>query len=579
MASLSVLLPFLNPQRRSLAIAFGLMLCEALVELSYPLFMVLLIDRGILTHDLSQVLLWGLAMVGLALFSFVCGISSTFFASDAGQSFAWRLRSALFARMARAPLSSAQQHSTASLLTRLTSDVNQMQTAVFMCVRLYLRAPLIILGAVLLALWVDSTLALVLALVTPLIGLALGWTLERGMRLFRLAQEQVDRLTGLLRENLNGMQLIRSYGRSGHEQARFAATGEVFRERTSAAMRLSEMVVPGLILLLNLCILVILWLGNQRIATQSISSGEVVAILNYATRIIGEFAYLSMILTNLSMAKSALGRSAEILSAPVEQDTNQGAASVSGKPPALYCEHISFRYPGEGDGVVNGVSFSLRPGQMAVVVGSTGAGKSTLLQLLARLHEVDEGRVYLDGEDSRQLPLAGVRQRIGYVPQNPMLVSGSIRDNLLWGKPDASEAELIEAAQRAQLLALIESLPQGFDTLLHSRGGNLSGGQKQRLSIARALLRKPDLLLLDDCTSALDARTEAALLRSLRALQCTLILVSQKMAAAHRADVVLLLEDGRLVARGSHDELLERSDLYRQIAESQARHTEVLSHA
>ncbi|WP_263147388.1 ABC transporter ATP-binding protein [Pseudomonas sp. RIT-PI-AD] len=578
MASLSVLLPFLAPQRRSLGIAFGLMLCEALVELSYPLFMVALIDRGILPHALSQVLLWGLAMVALALFSFACGISSTFFASDAGQSFAWMARSALFERLARAPLRASQRLSTASLLTRLTSDVNQMQTAVFMCVRLYLRAPLIILGAVLLALWVDSSLALVLVLVTPLIGLALGWTLERGMRLFRLAQERLERLTGLLRENLNGMQLIRAYGRSGHEQARFAAAGEAFRQSASAAMRLSEMVVPGLILLLNLCILVILWLGNQRIARQDISPGEVVAILNYATRIIGEFAYLSMILTNLSMAKSALARTAEILSGEIEDGAGAPVAAPT-TAPAVHCERLGFHYPGKGEPVLHDLSFSVRPGQTAVIVGSTGAGKSSLLHLLARLHDADSGRLRLDDDDIRRLPLAALRQRIGYVPQDPMLVSGSIRDNLLWGKPDATHAELVEAARRAQIHDLILGLPQGYDTRLESRGGNLSGGQKQRLSIARALLRKPGLLLLDDCTSALDARTEAALLDALDGLDCTRLLVSQKMTAARRADIVLLLEDGRLVAKGSHRELLQRSELYRRIADSQTRAADVLSHA
>jgi ATP-binding cassette subfamily B protein len=578
MASLSLLLPFLTPQRRSLFIAFGLMLCEALVELSYPLFMVLLIDRGILTHDVSQVLFWGLSMVALALLSLACGISSTFFAADAGQSFAKALRDALFRRLARAPLATFQRLSTSSMLTRLTSDVNQMQTAVFMCVRLYLRAPLIILGAVLLALWVDSTLALVLALVTPLIGIALGWTLQRGMRLFRLAQEQLDRLTGLLRENFNGMQLIRAYGRGGHEQARFAASGEAFRRRASTAMQLSEMVVPALILLLNLCILFILWSGHQRIVSGGISPGEVVAILNYATRIIGEFAYLSMILTNLSMAKSALGRTAEILMGDVEA-TADVPQRLPSRPPAVRCEHLNFRYPGHGDAVLRNLSFAVEAGQTAVIVGSTGSGKSSLLQLLARFHEVNDGRLLIEDGDIRLLPLSELRQRIGYVPQNPMLVSGSIRDNLLWGKPDASDAELVEAARQAQIHDLILSLPQGYDTRLETRGGNLSGGQRQRLSIARALLRKPDLLLLDDCTSALDAHTEAALLDALGELSCTVLFVTQKMVAARRADLVLLLDDGRLVGQGRHDELQRDSALYREIVESQSRSTGVAAHA
>ncbi|WP_437883836.1 ABC transporter ATP-binding protein [Pseudomonas sp. LRF_L74] len=570
MASLSLLLPFLTPQRRSLAIAFGLMLCEALVELSYPLFMALLIDRGILGQDLSQVLLWGALMVGLALFSFACGISSTFFAADAGQSFARAIRHALFQRIARAPMATFQRHAPASLMTRLIGDVNQMQNAVFMCVRLYLRAPLIIIGAVLMALWVDAWLALVLALATPAIGLALGWTLQRGMTLFRIAQERLDRLTGLLRENCNGMPLIRAYGRAPHETERFAAAGEHFRQRTASAMQLSETVVPGLILLLNLCILFILWSGQQRIAVGAISAGAVVAILNYATRIIGEFAYLSMILTNLSMARSALGRTAEILRADIEQQAH--GTPQSRQPAAIRGEQLAFAYPGHGQQVLHDLSFDIHPGQRVVVIGPTGSGKSTLLHLLMGFHRPSAGQLRIDDDEDP-------RPRIGYVPQTPMLVAGSIADNLRWGNPQASQAELIDAARRAQLHDLILSLPDGYDTALQARAGNLSGGQRQRLSIARALLRKPDLLLLDDCTSALDAATEAAVLDALAELPCSVVLVTQKISAAQRADHILLLDDGRLVAQGRHAELLASQALYRDIVESQVHAHGVPSHA
>jgi ATP-binding cassette subfamily B protein len=568
--SFMAIMPFVARQRRSLAIAFCLMVGEAAVELSYPLFMVLLVDHGVIPGDVGQVLLWGLSMVALALLSFVFGISSTFFASDAGQTFAHDLRGALFRRLTHAPVGIFQRLSTASMLTRVTADVNQLQTAVFMCVRLYVRAPLIILGAVGLALWVDAMLALVLAVVTPLIALALAWSLKKGMGLFRLSQERLDALTGVLRENFNGMMLIRAFGRSGHELARFAEAGSSLRHRTAAAMQLSETVVPSLILLLNLCMLVILGLGERRIAAHTASPGDVIAILNYASRIIGEFSFLSMILTNLSMARSAMHRTADVLRGETENIGAPPRLKGVAAPPGIRAEDLGFAYPGEGAAVLRGISFDVPAGAAVAIVGSTGAGKTSLLQLLTRFHDPGTGRLLVDGTELGKFPLGAWRQRVGYVPQNPMLMSGTIRDNLLWGRSSATDADLDAAARRAQLEDVLSALPQGYDSLLNIFGRNLSGGQRQRLSIARALVRQPSLLLLDDCTSALDVRTEAALLASIRELRSTILFATQKVSVARWADIVLLLDQGRLVACGSHDDLLRKSALYREIALSQA---------
>ncbi len=576
-SSLQTLKPFLRPHRRSMVIALLLMFTEVLVELSYPLLLARLIDEGIMLKDTGTVLFWGLLMVLLALLSFVCGISSTFFASDAGQSCAHDLRAALFRRMNRAPLRVLQDFPTATLLTRLTSDVNRIQTAVFMCVRLYLRTPLLICGSILLALLIDFELAFVLVLIAPVVGLLLAWTLERGMRLFRLAQEQLDRTTGLVRENLIGMPLIRAYSRRDHELSRFAEASQSFMQRTAAAMRLSEMMVPSLILLMNFCILVVLWSGSHKIAAEGISPGEVVAILNYAVRIIGEFAYVSMILTNLSMARSALGRAAEIL----ESDIESGEVPAAGVPAAstpvgIRFEHAGFRYPGSAAPVLHDLSFAVGAGETVVIVGSTGSGKTSLLHLLIRFFDPSTGRVLVDGRDIREWPVSALRQRIGYVPQTPMLVSGSIRDNLRWGQQDASDEDIVAAAKSAQIHDLILNLPEGYETRLDQRGTNLSGGQRQRLAIARALVRRPGLLLLDDCTSALDAKTEARLLAALRKQDCTILFATQKIVAARQADAVLLLENGQLSAYGHHEDMLQQSGTYREIAASQAPAGELL---
>ncbi|TNJ62362.1 ABC transporter ATP-binding protein [Paenibacillus hemerocallicola] len=565
------LLPFLKPYRISAAVALSLMLVELVVELCFPLLMAKLIDGAILRQDVGAALKWGGVMIGLALFGFAAGLVNSFYAADVAQGFAHDMRRALFGKLQSMAFSDFRAFSPSSLMTRLTGDINQIQNSVFLGLRVFVRAPLLIAGSMIMALTVDARLALYLVVVTPILVVVLGYTIRKGFRLFRLVQERLDKLNGLVRENLIGMRLIRAYVRGDHEKNRFAETNGDYMRRSTAALRLSEMTVPGLLLLMNASVLLILWFGSRSVTAYETEVGDVVAVLNYAIRITGAYAYLSMIITSLTIARAALSRSAEVLAAGSNEFGANGTAA-DGIPPDradVLFEGVAFGYPDSEAAVLDGITFSVNDGETAVIMGATGAGKTSLLQLLPRLYEARRGTVRVGGTDIRDIELSVLRRQIGYVAQESTLFAGTIRDNLLWGREDASMEEVVEAAKLAQIHETIMQLPDAYEAVLEQKGANLSGGQRQRLSIARALLRKPKLLLLDDCTSALDARTESLLLAGLKTCGCTTLLVTQKAQAARWADTVLLLADGKLLAQGKHGELLARSETYRFIVESE----------
>ncbi|MGF7031279.1 ATP-binding cassette subfamily B protein [Paenibacillus mucilaginosus] len=582
---------FLQPYRRSMTAAIILMLVELVVELWHPLLLARMIDEGIVPHDFGQVLKWGGLMIGLALLGFISGIINTFYAADASQGFAHDIRQAMFTRLQKVSYAAFGRFPASTLITRLTSDVTQTQLAVFLGLRVFLRSPLVMIGALVLAVSVNAKLALLLLVVTPLLIVLLGLAMKRGFLLFRAVQERLDRMNGTLLENLKGIRLIRAFVRGEHEKGRFAEANGDLAAKTTAALRLSETMIPCVLLVMNLSVLVLLWVGSAEIGRGTVNVGEVVAVVNYATRITGAFGIISMMITSLSRARAAVTRMEEVLrteerpEAIPDNGADQGPregrepGSADAREPvtagAVEFDGVTFRYPGTAAPVLESLTFRVGAGQLAVILGATGSGKTSLLQLVPRLYEVEGGAIRIDGEDVHRYDPESLRRAIGYVPQEALLFGGSVRENLVWGREDASLEEMEEAARRAQIHQTIADMPEGYDTIIGQKGSTLSGGQKQRLSIARALLRRPKLLLLDDCTSALDARTEARLIGELRAMSCTILLVTQKITAAQQADTILLLEDGKLLAQGSHEELLENSDLYRSIVQSQAREERV----
>ncbi|MGM0866167.1 MAG: ABC transporter ATP-binding protein [Bacillota bacterium] len=561
---------FLKPYRIAMAVAWSLMLVELAVELLNPLFMARIIDEGIMNGDLDVVMKWGFIMVGMSLLAFISGVTNSFFAAHTSQGFGYDVRESLYKKIQSFSFASFHKLPTSSLITRMTNDVRQLQNTIFMSLRIMLRAPLLVVGSTIMALIVNVRLALILLIVIPFLWMFLLWVLKRGWSLFERVQSRLDKVNEVMKENLSGMRLIKAFTRSKYEESRFHGANEDLKDRTVRALRFMEIIMPLLMLVMNLALLSVLWFGSIDVATGGAKVGEVVAIVTYVTRISSVFSIFSFIITSFSRARASAGRIEEVLQTEIDlkdgEEVRQENTVMNGE---ITFRNVSFQYPSTRGKVLEGVSFKVEAYETVSILGATGSGKTSLFQLIPRLYDATEGSVELDGQSIRSISLDHLRKNIGYVPQEAVLFSGSVSENLLWGKEDATREEMIQAAKDAQVHETILNLSHGYDTVLGQKGVNLSGGQKQRLSIARALIRKPKILLLDDSTSALDLKTESKLLQALKQYECTTMIITQKISTAMESDTILLLEDGVLIGEGTHTSLLEDSSLYKRIFQSQ----------
>ncbi|WP_078549957.1 ABC transporter ATP-binding protein [Litchfieldia alkalitelluris] len=560
---------YLKPYRIAVTIALTLMLVELAVELLHPLFMAKIIDDGILKGDTQVIIKWGLIMVGMSFLAFTSGIINSFYAAHVSQSFGLDVRKAIFDKVQSFSFSNFNLFPTSSLITRLTNDVTQIQNTVFMSLRIMLRAPLLIIGGMIMALIVNFRLALIFLIVIPILFIFLVWVMNKGNSLFKSVQERLDSVNNVMRENLIGIRLIKAFLRRKYEVQKFTKANEKLKDRTVSALRLMEVTMPVLLLIMNLSILVVLWYGSTRVNLGDAQVGEVVAIVNYATRITGAFSIFSFIIMAFSRAKASSNRITEVLDTDIDMDeAGENESSLNGK---IEFRDVSFTYPGTDTRVLDHISFTVNQGQTVAILGATGSGKSSMFQLIPRLYDVEEGSVLIDDRDVRDIKSDSLRKQIGYVPQEALLFTGTVKENIAWGKENATEEEMIQATKAAQIYETLLRLPKGFETVIGQKGVNLSGGQKQRLSIARALVRKPRILLLDDSTSALDLKTEAKLLAALKNYTCTTLIITQKISTALDADMILLIEDGQLIAKGTHEQLVNESALYQKIYQSQYR--------
>jgi len=554
--------------------AIFLMLIELAVELVQPMLISRIIDDGIGPRNAQVVILWGAVLVGGTLLAFGAGILSSFYAAHVSQSLGYDIREKLYGKVQSFSYAVFNRFAPSSLITRLTNDVTQVQDTVFMGLRFMLRVPLVVIGSVIMALIVHVELGSLLVLTVPILVLFILWMVKKAAEMFARVQNRLDAVNGVMQENLTGMRLIRVFVRGERETERFAQrSGELMQSLTSA-QRLTEMTQPFIVLIMNAGIIAVLWFGHLDIQAGSATTGEVVAVVNYSLRTAGALSALSMLVAAFSRARASAGRIEETLLTESGEDGRESdSASVGGQAgiddASVAFDRVSFRYPETEALALEDISFRAEAGDSVAILGATGAGKSSLAQLILRLYEEESGTIRIGGREAREWDVRELRDAIGYVPQEVVLFTGTIRDNISWGAPEANEEAIVEAAKQAQIHETIVGLPQGYDTMLGQRGVNLSGGQKQRLSIARALVRKPAILLLDDSTSALDVRTEAALLEALAGMACTTFLITQKISSAVNADLILLLDDGRLIAHGSHRELLAKDVLYRRIYESQ----------
>ncbi|SEK84089.1 ABC transporter ATP-binding protein [Paenibacillus sp. OK003] len=587
------LLYYLKKYRVAAIAALVMMLIELAVELAQPYLISKIIDNGIQQGDLSVVWLWGGVLVGSAVVAFAAGIASSFFASHASLGFGYDLREKLYEKVQTFSYAVFNRFATSSLITRLTGDVTQVQDTVFMSLRFMTRVPLVVIGSMIMAVIVNPRLGLLLVVMVPVLLLVVVWMIKKAALLFRNVQRRLDAVNGVIQENLTGIRLIRVFVRMGHEIERFAGFSGKLMKGTISALRLTETTMPFMLLMMNGCIIAVLWFGRVDIASGNATVGEVVAVINYLLRTIGAMSALSWILVTFSRASASAQRLNEVFNTEDTSETEQtkslstsatsaGSMKSSHFPQSVFpakkqrtvqgaveFRSVGFSYPNSEITVLDNITFTAKAGERIAIMGATGSGKSSLVQLIPRLYTEDQGKVRIDGADASELDLFMLRGAIGYVPQEVVLFTGSIRENIAWGQEDATLDEIVEAAKRAQIHETIENLPNGYDTLLGQRGVNLSGGQKQRLSIARALVRRPRILILDDSTSALDVATEGRLLDALEELSCTTFIITQKISSTTSADLILLLDDGQLIGQGKHEDLMESSELYRRIHESQ----------
>ncbi|WP_431028860.1 ABC transporter ATP-binding protein [Lysinibacillus sp. LZ02] len=561
---------YIKPYKWPAMIALMLMLIELFVELVQPLIIAKIINDGILQGNTGVIGQWGIIMFGLAGVALVSGITNSYFSAHTAQSFSYDLRNALFRKIQSFTMATYLKFPTSSLITRLTSDITQVQSVLFMSLRIMLRAPLSVIGGITMAFFVNAKMAMFLLIGAPFLLIFLVVMVKKGVTYFSVVQFRLDRVNRVLQESLQGIRLVKAYMRGQYEATRFSKVASNLQIDTVKALRTMELIMPVLTLIMNFSLLAVLWFGSVEVRSGEAQVGDLVAIVNYTMRVTGAFSMFAFIIIAFARAKASAERMEEILL--IEEGTEEKAGVQefeASKRGTVSFRNVTFRYPNTNADVLSNVSFSVSQGEKLAIMGATGAGKSTLLNLIPRFYDVTGGEVYVNGRNVQAWDLDVLREMIGFVPQQSMLFTGSIFNNVRWGKQEAELEEVQVAAAQAQIHGAVESFPDAYDTRVGQKGVNLSGGQKQRLSIARALIRKSTILILDDSTSALDVKTEAALWEALAKEQATMLVVTQKVRTARDADKILLLDEGQVVGFGTHEQLLRTSTLYEKIVASQ----------
>lgn len=569
------LLSYVGEYKKWILLAPILMVVEVVCELILPRCMAAIVDVGIAQSDMSVITYNGIKMLILAVIGMAAGVGASKVSTIGGQGFGANLRNAMFQKVQDFSFADIDRFSSASLITRTTNDVNQIQNTLVMATRMAVRTVAQLVGALFMAFAINAELARVLLIAIPVLLLGVGIVMKLCNKLFEVMQEKLDNLNNVVQENLVAIRAVKAFVRAGYEKTKFQkANDELTDVAISVAMRIN-LISPIMTVALNAVTISVLYLGGIEVMGGTMLYGDLSSFISYISQILMSVMMVGMMFIMSSRAIACGRRIVEVLdTVPDIQDRPESHTRTLPAPKGkVEFENVAFKYlaSGTGDDVLENVSFTAEPGQFVAIVGGTGTGKSSLVNLIPRFYDVTDGCVKLDGVDVRDYPIEELRARIGMVLQNNVLFSGTIRENLLWGKPDATEEEMIQAAKDAQAYDFVMNLPDQFDTMLDQGGTNVSGGQKQRLCIARAMLKKPAVLILDDSTSAVDSTTEAAIRESFakNLAGTTVIIIAQRISSVRYADQILVLDDGTIVGRGTHDELLEHNEVYREIYESQ----------
>lgn len=551
---------------------------EAFFELLVPLVMADMIDNGIANGDKTYIYRAALILILFGVLGLVCSLVAQYFAAKASVGFGTELRDDLFAHMNRFSYAELDKAGTSTLVTRITSDMNQVQAGVNMVLRLFLRSPFIVIGALIAAFLVNVKVALIFVIAAPVLALIIYGIMVLTIPMYSRAQKALDKISLATREGLNGARVIRAFGRQKDETEEFCGDcGELLRLQERVG-KVSSVMNPLTYVVVNLAIAAIIWQGGREVYKGVITQGEVIALVNYMTQILNALVALQILIVSFTKAVASAKRVNEVLALQptvLDKEERETAAANGAQEkndvPAVRFSDVSFAYPGAKEEALTKIDFSVLRGQTIGIIGGTGSGKSTLVNLLPRFYDVTAGSVLIDGIDVREYPQKELRGKIGIVPQKAVLFSGTIRDNMRWGKEDATDEEIEEALDIAQAKEFVDAKEGRLDYKLTQGGRNLSGGQRQRLTIARALVRKPEILILDDSASALDFATDAALRKALseRTKGMTVFMVSQRTTTIQNADLIIVLEDGEVAGIGTHCNLYRDCEVYREICQSQ----------
>ena len=574
------LLHYLKKNRREAILAPLFKMLEASFELIIPLVVARIIDVGIGGKDSSYILKMGGVMILLGVIGFASSVTAQYFAAKAAVSAGTAMRNDLFAHIQSLSYREIDTIGTSTLITRMTSDINQVQNGVNMFLRLFLRSPFVVIGAMVLAYAVDGHTASAFGVSIPVLFAVIFAILLISMPLYRKVQQQLDRILLSTRENLLGVRVVRAFNRQKSEMEQFSGSSRELYRRQIHVGKISALLNPVTYVIINLGIIAILWLGGGQVNIGKLSQGQVIALINYMSQILVELIKLANLIILLSRASASLNRVNSVFDIRSGlQDGGQSldAGAVREGAPMVSFRDVSFAYGDSGEPSLSSISFTAGAGETIGIIGGTGSGKTTLVNLIPRFYDVSSGSVEVAGRDVREFSSETLRSAVGMVPQRAALFRGTLRENMQWGKKDASDEEIWRALEIAQARDFVEDKGLGLDLPVEQGGRNLSGGQKQRLTIARALVREPRILILDDSASALDFATDARLRKAIRecTVGTTVFLVSQRVATVKNADRILVMDDGRLSASGSHRELLKNSTVYREICESQLTREEI----
>lgn len=569
---MSFLYKYFKKYYKMFFLAVGCVMLEVLCDLLQPTLMSIIIDSGISTNDMNMVLKYGFIMIGVSIFGAFIAINRNRFATTVAQDFGAELRLDVFNKIQSFDFDNIDKFERGSLITRLTNDVTNIQNFIYGLMRIFVRAPLLAIGCIIMSIRLDFKMALIVLTIVPIVGGLIYLNLRYGYPYFLKVQRAIDKVNGVIREYLRGVRVVKAFNRFDFEEERFENVNDDLTYKSIASMRFMAVFNPIITLIVNVAIAIIIWSGATRVNLGTIQVGKVVAFTNYMTQLLFALMATSMIFSSLIRAKTSSERINEIfLEENNIKEVKDKKYNYSEKGNIKF-ENVTFSYKGlKGDPIIDDISFALEKGMTLGIVGSTGSGKTTLVNLIPRFYDAKSGKILINGIDIRNYTLEELRAKISIVPQKTVLFSGTIKENIKWGKEDATDDEIVEACKIADADSFISGFNKGYESIVGQGGSNLSGGQKQRIAIARALIKRPEILILDDSTSALDTDTEYRIRKSLKeySKDMTTILIAQKVSSVINADKIIVLDHGNIVGEGTHYELMSNCEVYKDIYKSQ----------